>query len=448
MKTISLEQIMGQVAMRNPGEREFHQAAREVFASVIPVVCANPLYRHMKVLERLVEPERVLMFRVPWLDDMGNVQVNRGFRVDMNSAIGPFHGGLRFHPNTNLSVMKFLAFEQVFKNSLSGLMLGGAQGGSDFDPKGKSEQEVMRFCQSFMTELYRYIGTESDILSGGVGVGAREIGYLFGMYKRLAGAFSGAVTGKGVNWGGSRLRLEAGGYCPVYFLQNMLATLGRELKGLKVCVSGSGNLAQFLAKKILEQGGTLLTLSDSDGTLFAPDGFTDEQLDWIIDLKTQRRGRVSEAVEEFHQLEYLDGQTPWGIPCDVAIPAATQNELYRQDAQDLVKNGVIVVAEAADMPCTPDAVAVFQDSEVLFAPGKAVSAGGVVTSGLEIAQNASHQLWNDSEIDKRLQRIVASIHESCLRYGRDNRGRVDYVRGANVAGFVRVAEAMIDQGVV
>lgn len=447
MRVTSLDQIMGQVEARNPGEPEFRQAVREVFTSVVPVVEANPIFRKMKVLERLVEPERVLEFRVPWVDDMGNVQVNRGFRVQMNGAIGPYQGGLRFHPSVNLSIMKFLAFEQVFKNSLTCLPLGGAKGGADFDPKGKSDMEVMRFCQAFMTELYRHIGPEVDVLTSGLGVGGREIGYLFGMYRKLSGSFNGSITNKGLNWGGSLLRPEAAGFGTVYFIKEMLARKKETLEGKRVTISGSGNVAQYAAMKVLASGGQVLTMSDSDGTVYDPEGIDEDKLDWIMELKNLRRGRIQDYVEEFPEAEYLDGENPWSIPCDVAIPAATQNEIYLEHARELIANGVMVVAEAADMPCTPEAVAEFQRCKVMFAPGKAVNAGGVATSGLEMSQNASHQCWSLQEVDERLRRIVALIHEACVRFGRCEDNSVNYVKGANVAGFVKVADAMVDQGV-
>lgn len=448
MRITSLDQIMGQVEARNPNEPEFRQAVREVFQSVIPVVEANPVYRQTKVLERLVEPERIVMFRVPWVDDTGNVQVNRGFRVEMNGAIGPYQGGLRFHPSVNLSIMKFLAFEQVFKNSLTSLPLGGAKGGADFDPKGKSDMEVMRFCQSFMSELYRHIGPQEDVLASGLGVGGREIGYLFGMYKKLTGSFNGALTSKGLHWGGSLMRPEASGFGAIYFIEEMLARCDESLKGKRVVISGSGNVAQYAAKKAMELGAVVLSMSDSNGTIYDRDGLDDDKLEWIMELKNLRRGRIQEYVEEFTSAVYLDGETPWGIPCDIAIPAATQNEIYLEDARSLIKNGVFCVAEAADMPCTPEAAAEFQAADVLFAPGKAVSAGGVATSGLEMSQNSSHQFWSFDEVDRRLHEIIVSIHESCVRYGRNKDGSVNYIKGANVAGFVKVAEAMVDQGVV
>lgn len=448
IKANALDFIMSQVTVRNPGEPEFLQAVREVFSSVIPVVEANPVYLRMKVLERLVEPECSVVFRVPWVDDLGNVQVNRGYRVQMSSAIGPLQGGLRFHPSVNLSIIKFLAFEQVFRNSLTSLPLGGAKGGSDFDPKGKSDMEVMRFCQSFMTELYRHIGPTRDVISSGLGVGGREIGYLFGMYKKLTGQFSGAVTNKGMEWGGSMLRPEAAGFGVVYFIENMLSRRHESLEGKRVIISGSGNMAQFTAKKAIAMGAKVLTMSDSDGTIYDPDGIDEDKLDWIMELKNLRRGRIYEYVDEFDGAEYMDGANPWSIPCDVAVPAATQNEIFLEDAKELIKNGVTVVAEASDMSCMPDAVGEFLRSKILFGPSKAVNAGGVVASGLEMAQNASHENWSIDEIDGRLCQVMRSIHAACVRYGRSEDGFVNYARGANVAGFVRVADAMVDQGVI
>ena len=448
MRTTTLDLIMGQVAVRNPGEPEFLQAVREVFSSVVPVVEANPVYRRMKVLERLVEPERVVIFRVPWVDDMGNIQVNRGYRVEMCSAIGPFQGGLRFHPSVNLSIMKFLAFEQVFRNSLTCLPLGGAKGGADFDPKGKSDMEVMRFCQSFMSELYRNIGSTVDVVTSGLGVSGREIGYLFGMYKKLSGQFSGAITNKGIGWGGSMLRPEAAGFGVIYFIEDMLKRMQDSLDSKRVVISGSGNVAQHAAKKAISLGAKVLTMSDSSGMIYDPDGIDDDKLDWIMELKNLRRGRISEYVKEFDTAVYTPGGTPWNVPCDIAIPAATQNELSLEDAKALIQNGVAVVAEAADMPCMPEAIYEFMRHRILFAPSKAVNAGGVAASGLEMSQNASHESWSLEEIDQRLRRIMQSIHQACVRYGRSEDGFINYVRGANVAGFVKVADAMVDQGIV
>ena len=444
----SVDQVMAQVMAKNPGEHEFHQAVREVFESVMPVVEANPVYRKMKILERLVEPERVIMFRVPWVDDQGNVHVNRGFRIEMNSAIGPYKGGLRFHPSVNLSILKFLAFEQVFKNSLTTLPMGGGKGGSDFDPKGKSDNEVMRFCQSFMAELFRHIGPDTDVPAGDIGVGGREIGFLFGMYKKLRNEFTGVLTGKGLNWGGSKIRPEATGYGTVYFAQEMLATKGDSLAGKTVAVSGSGNAAQFAAEKAIVLGAKVVTLSDSNGTIVDEDGITAEKLAWLMNLKNVRRGRIKEYTEQFRNAKYLDGKRPWGVPVDIAIPAATQNELEVEDAKTLVNNGVKVVAEAANMPSTPDAVEVFQHHKILYAPGKAANAGGVATSGLEMSQNALHLGWSREEVEGRLHGIMKSIHEACVKHGKEADGTINYVKGANIAGFVKVADAMIDQGIV
>ena len=444
----SVDQVMAQVMAKNPGEHEFHQAVREVFESVMPVVEANPVYRKMKILERLVEPERVIMFRVPWVDDQGNVHVNRGFRIEMNSAIGPYKGGLRFHPSVNLSILKFLAFEQVFKNSLTTLPMGGGKGGSDFDPKGKSDNEVMRFCQSFMAELFRHIGPDTDVPAGDIGVGGREIGFLFGMYKKLRNEFTGVLTGKGLNWGGSKIRPEATGYGTVYFAQEMLATKGDSLAGKTVAVSGSGNAAQFAAEKAIVLGAKVVTLSDSNGTIVDEDGITAEKLAWLMNLKNVRRGRIKEYTEQFRNAKYLDGKRPWGVPVDIAIPAATQNELEVEDAKTLVNNGVKVVAEAANMPSTPDAVEVFQHHKILYAPGKAANAGGVATSGLEMSQNALHLGWSREEVEGRLHGIMKSIHEACEKHGKEADGTINYVKGANIAGFVKVADAMIDQGIV
>ena len=445
---MSVEQFMAQVMAKNPGEHEFHQAVREVFESVMPVVEANPVYRKMKVLERLVEPERVLIFRVPWVDDQGNVQINRGFRIQMNSAIGPYKGGLRFHPSVNLSILKFLAFEQVFKNSLTTLPMGGGKGGSDFDPKGKSDMEVMRFCHSFMAELFRHVGPDTDVPAGDIGVGGREIGFLFGMYKKIRNEFTGVLTGKGLNWGGSRIRPQATGYGTVYFAQEMLATRGDSLEGKTVTVSGSGNAAQYAAEKAVLLGAKVVTLSDSNGTIVDEDGITPEKLQWIMNLKNVRRGRIKEHTDQFRSARYLEGRRPWSVPCQVAIPAATQNELELEDARTLIQNGVEVVTEAANMPCTPDAVELFLHHKVLYAPGKAANAGGVATSGLEMSQNALHLGWPAEEVEERLKGIMKSIHTACVTHGKEPDGTVNYVKGANIAGFVKVADAMIDQGIV
>ena len=438
---------MENVAGKNPGETEFHQAVREVAESVMPVIESTPAYRHGKILERLVEPERVVMFRVPWVDDRGEVQINRGFRVEMNSAIGPYKGGLRFHASVNLSILKFLAFEQVFKNSLTSLPMGGGKGGSDFDPRGKSDAEVMRFCQSFMNELFLFIGPNIDVPAGDIGVGAREIGFLFGQYKKLTRDFSGVLTGKGLEWGGSLIRKEATGFGCVYFAEEMLATRGENMAGKKATVSGSGNVAQHTVEKLMQLGAKALTLSDSDGTIYDPDGIDAEKLNWVMDLKNKHRGRISEYSTKFPKAEFMPGKRPWNIPCDLAFPCATQNEITAADAQVLVKNGCQCVSEGANMPTEPEGVDVFLKAKILYGPGKAANAGGVATSGLEMSQNAMHLSWPREEVDQRLRQIMKAIHENCVRYGRDG-DFINYVKGANIAGFRKVANAMLDQGVV
>ncbi|MBU9888749.1 MAG: NADP-specific glutamate dehydrogenase [Candidatus Omnitrophica bacterium] len=439
--------FMKKVIARNPGEKEFHQAVREVVESVTPYIERHPKYKNAKILERIVEPERVIMFRVPWLDDKGEVQVNRGFRIEMNSAIGPYKGGIRFHPSVNLGILKFLAFEQVFKNSLTTLPMGGAKGGSDFDPKGKSNVEVMKFCQSFMTELSRHIGPDTDVPAGDIGVGGREIGYMYGQYKRLRNEFTGVLTGKGLNWGGSLIRPEATGYGCVYFVQEMLKTRKQSLAG-KVCtVSGSGNVAQYTVQKLNELGAKVVTLSDSDGTVYDKKGIDDKKLAYVMELKNERRGRIKEYAEKFG-CEYLAGHRPWKVECDVAFPSATQNEIHEADAKALVKNGCIAVGEGANMPTTPEGIAVFQKAKILYAPGKASNAGGVATSGLEMSQNSMRLRWSRKEVDEKLHGIMVSIHESCVKYGAGDDKVVDYVKGANIAGFVKVADAMLDQGLV
>ena len=439
--------FMDDVINRNPAQGEFHQAVREVVESVLPVVETTPAYKKMRILERLVEPERVLMFRVPWVDDRGDVQVNRGFRVEMNSAIGPYKGGLRFHPSVNLGILKFLAFEQVFKNALTTLPMGGGKGGSDFDPKGKSDAEVMRFCQAFMSELWRHIGANTDVPAGDIGVGGREIGFLFGQYKKLANEFTGVLTGKGLNWGGSLIRPEATGYGAVYFAQEMLATRDDSLKGKTVTVSGSGNVAQYTIEKVNELGGKAITLSDSNGTIVDEDGIDAEKVAWVMDLKNVRRGRIHEYADQFPNATYHEGRRPWFVPCDVAFPSATQNEIDADDAKTLLANGCYAVSEGANMPTVPEGVDIFREAKILYGPGKAANAGGVATSGLEMSQNALHLGWTREEVDGRLQTIMRSIHSSCVQYGR-NSDFIDYVKGANVAGFVKVADSMIDQGVV
>ena len=438
--------------MRAKGEHEveFLQAVEEVAETVIPFIAENPKYEEHNILERIVEPERTIIFRVPWIDDNGKAQVNRGYRVEFNSAIGPYKGGIRFHPSVNLSILKFLGFEQIFKNSLTTLPMGGGKGGSDFNPKGKSDNEMMRFCQSFMTELSRHIGANTDVPAGDIGVGGREIGYMFGQYKRIRNEFTGVLTGKGINWGGSLIRPEATGYGAVYFIQNALERIGDNLRGKSVAVSGSGNVAQFAIEKILQLGGKVLTVSDSSGFIFAPDGIHSEQLDFLKDLKNNRRGRISEMVDAYPDMQFFEGQRSWDLPTnvDVAIPCATQNELNGQDAEKLVDKGIQIVGEGANMPSTPEAIEVFKNKKVIFAPGKAVNAGGVATSGLEMSQNSLRMSWKRDEVDSKLQNIMSNIHQQCVQYGRDKAGVVDYVKGANIAGFVKVADAMIDQGVV
>lgn len=439
-----LQAFMKKVKSKNPGEKEFHQAVMEVAESVIPFLENNPRYRDAKILERIAEPERVLMFRVPWIDDNGQFQVNRGFRIQMNSAIGPYKGGLRFHPSVYLGILKFLAFEQVFKNSLTSLPMGGGKGGSDFDPKGKSDNEVMRFCQSFMTELYRHIGADVDVPAGDIGVGGREVGFLFGQYKRLSNEFSGVLTGKGIQFGGSLIRPEATGYGCVYFVQEMLATRKQTLKGKIVAVSGSGNVAQYAAEKAMQLGAKVVSVSDSDGYIYDKAGLNEEKLAFIMELKNVKRGRIKEYADKYN-CEFVKGKTPWGIKCDVALPCATQNELNGDDAKKLLRNGCIAVAEGANMPSTPEAVTAFIKAGILFAPGKASNAGGVAVSGLEMSQNSLRLSWTREEVDKRLYEIMKNIHATCLKYGKEGNA-INYVKGANIGGFVKVADAMIAQG--
>ena len=444
----AVDQFMADVTARNPNEPEFHQAVREVLASVYPVVDANPAYREARVLERMVEPERVVMFRVPWIDDQGQMQINRGFRIEMNSAIGPYKGGLRFHPTVTLGVLKFLAFEQVFKNSLTTLSMGGGKGGSDFDPKGRSDAEIMRFCQSFMTELFRHIGPDTDVPAGDIGVGGREIGYLFGQYKRIANRFNGVLTGKGLPYGGSLIRPEATGYGSVYFAQEMLATRGDSVRGKVALVSGSGNVAQYTVEKLIEFGAKPISMSDSSGSIIDEDGIDAEKLAWVMELKNVRRGRIKEYADRFPRARFLAGERPWGVKCDLAFPSATQNEIDGRAAKTLVANGCKCVSEGANMPTTPEGVDVFLAAKILYGPGKAANAGGVSVSGLEMTQNAGVVRWPREEVDARLQQIMKSIHANCVRYGKDQDGFVDYVRGANIAGFVKVADAMLAQGCV
>ena len=436
------------VSQRNTNEPEFLQAVREVSETVIPFIEQNSKYQNKKLLERMVEPERVIMFRVPWVDDSGEIRINRGFRVQMNSAIGPYKGGLRFHPSVNLSILKFLAFEQVFKNSLTSLPMGGGKGGADFDPKGKSDNEVMRFCQSFMTELQRHIGADTDVPAGDIGVGAREVGFLYGQYKRLRNEFTGVLTGKGLTYGGSLIRPEATGYGTVYFTQYMLAGKGESLEGKLISVSGSGNVAQYAVEKANEFGAKVITLSDSSGYIHDPDGIDEAKLAFVMDLKNERRGRIKEYVEEYPSAKYFEGETPWKVKCDIALPCATQNELFEEDARILLKNGCICVAEGANMPCTPEAVEVFEAAKILYGPGKASNAGGVAVSGLEMSQNSQRFGWTAEEVDEKLQEIMKKIHLKCVEYGSEENGYVDYVKGANIAGFVKVADAMLAQGVV
>ncbi|MEK8078855.1 NADP-specific glutamate dehydrogenase [Pseudomonas sp. XK-1] len=442
----SVDQFLAALKQRDPDQPEFHQAVEEVVRSLWPFLQANPRYLQAGILERMVEPERAILFRVPWVDDAGQVRVNRGYRIQMSSAIGPYKGGLRFHPSVNLGVLKFLAFEQVFKNALTSLPMGGGKGGSDFDPKGKSEGEVMRFCQSFMAELYRHIGADLDVPAGDIGVGGREIGYLFGQYKRLSNQFTSVLTGKGLSYGGSLVRPEATGYGCVYFAEEMLKRIGQGFEGKRVAISGSGNVAQYAAQKVMELGGAVISLSDSAGTLYAEAGLSEEQWQHLMELKNVRRGRLSEMAAHFG-LQFLPGQRPWNLPCDIALPCATQNELDGEDARSLLKNGCICVAEGANMPSTLKAVDLFVEAGICYAPGKASNAGGVATSGLEMSQNAMRLHWTAGEVDERLHGIMQNIHHACVHYGEEN-GRINYVKGANIAGFVKVAEAMLAQGVV
>lgn len=443
-----IEAFMAELERKNPGEKEFHQAVREVLESVTPYLMQMPHLMDAKIMERMVEPERVIMFRVPWVDDQGKVQINRGFRVQMNSAIGPYKGGIRFHSSVNLSIMKFLAFEQTFKNSLTTLPMGGAKGGSDFSPRGKSDNEVMRFCQSFMTELQRHIGPDTDVPAGDIGVGGREVGYMFGQYKRLRDEWTGTLTGKGLSFGGSLLRPEATGYGVCYFAQAMLATQGKDFQGKTVCISGSGNVAQYAAKKATELGAKVLTLSDSNGTIYDPDGIDEKKLEYVFMLKNVRRGRIKEYAAQYPHAQYFENSRPWHIACDIALPCATQNEIEKADAEHLLANGCWCVSEGANMPTTPEAIALFQGAKILYSPGKASNAGGVATSGLEMTQNSTRLSWTREEVDERLHRIMADIHAACLKYGTEEDGYINYVKGANIAGFIKVADAMLSQGLV
>ena len=444
----SINSFVEAVAKRNPNEPEFMQAVHEVAETVIPFIEENKKYQNKMLLERMVESERIITFRVVWTDDKGDIQVNRGYRIQMNSAIGPYKGGIRFHPSVNLSILKFLAFEQTFKNSLTTLPMGGGKGGADFDPKGKSDNEVMRFCQAFMTELSKHIGGNTDVPAGDIGVGGREVGYMFGQYKRLRNEFTGVLTGKGISFGGSLIRPEATGYGDVYFAQSMLNTKGDSFSGKTVVISGSGNVAQYAAEKVIQLGGKVVTLSDSSGYIYDIDGIDAAKLAYVMEIKNELRGRISDYLTKYPNAKFVAGKRPWEVKCDVALPCATQNELNEEEAQLLVANGCICVAEGANMPSTPEAVIVFHKAKILFAPGKASNAGGVATSGLEMSQNSLRLSWTAEEVDERLKKIMLDIHASCLKYGKDATGYVDYVKGANIAGFVKVADAMLAQGVV
>ena len=442
-----VKNFMAEVIAKNPGEVEFHQAVQEVAESLLPFIEENPKYKTAKILQRIAEPERVILFRVPWVDDKGELQINKGYRIEMNSAIGPYKGGLRFHPTVNLGILKFLAFEQVLKNSLTTLPMGGGKGGSNFDPKGKSDNEVMRFCQSFMTELSRHIGPNTDVPAGDIGVGGREIGFMFGQYKRIRNEFTGVLTGKGIEWGGSLIRPEATGYGQVYFAEEMLKTRNDSMKG-KICtVSGSGNVAQYATEKATSLGAKVVTCSDSNGFIYDPAGIDQEKLAYIMWLKNVKRGRISEYAEKY-KAEYHEGKRPWGIKCDVALPSATQNEVNGEDAKTLIANGCFVVSEGANMPSLPEAIEVYQKNKILYGPGKAANAGGVATSGLEMSQNSLRLSWTRQEVDTRLHNIMIDIHANCVKWGKDSSGYIDYVKGANIGGFVKVAEAMLAQGYV
>ena len=444
----SIDSFVAAVAQNNPNEPEFLQAVQEVAETVIPFIEQNAKYQNKMLLERMVESERIIMFRVVWIDDAGNTQVNRGYRIQMNSAIGPYKGGIRFHPSVNLSILKFLAFEQTFKNSLTTLPMGGGKGGADFEPKGKSDNEVMRFCQAFMTELSKHIGGNTDVPAGDIGVGGREVGYMFGQYKRLRNEFTGVLTGKGISFGGSLIRPEATGYGDVYFAQSMLKTKGETFSGKTVVVSGSGNVAQYAAEKATQLGGKVVTLSDSSGYIYDADGIDADKLAYVMEIKNELRGRIGDYLNKYPNAKFVAGKRPWEVKCDIALPCATQNELNEEEAKMLVANGCICVAEGANMPTTPEGVIVFQKAKILFAPGKASNAGGVATSGLEMSQNSLRLSWTSEEVDERLKNIMLDIHASCVKYGSDATGYVDYVKGANIAGFVKVADAMLGQGVV
>jgi glutamate dehydrogenase (NADP+) len=444
---VKVNEFMAKLIARNPGESEFHQAVKEVVESLMPFIEENPKFKHEKILERISEPERVILFRVPWVDDNGEIHINKGYRIEMNSAIGPYKGGLRFHPTVNLGILKFLAFEQVFKNSLTSLPMGGGKGGSDFDPKGKSDNEVMRFCQSFMTELQRYIGQDTDVPAGDIGVGGREIGYMFGQYKRIRNEFTGVLTGKGIEWGGSLIRPEATGYGAVYFAEEMLRTRNESIKGKTAVVSGSGNVAQYAAERLISMGCKVLTMTDSAGYIYDPEGIDSEKLAYVMDLKNIRRGRIQEYAKKF-SVRYYNGEKPWAVKCDIAFPCATQNEINEEDAKVLCKNGCIAVSEGANMPSTPEAVEVFLASKILYGPGKAANAGGVAVSGLEMTQNSMRLPWTREEVDQKLHQIMVNIHETCVLYGKEPSGFINYVNGANIGGFIKVANAMMAQGIV
>lgn len=442
-----IDNFMAMVRERNAHEPEFMQAVQEVAETTLPYIVSQDIYYGKNLLLRMVEPERAITFRVAWVDDTGEIQVNRGYRIQMNSAIGPYKGGLRFHPSVNMSILKFLAFEQVFKNALTTLPMGGGKGGADFDPKGKSDDEVMRFCHQFMIELSRHIGHDTDVPAGDIGVGAREVGYLFGMYKKIQNEFTGVLTGKGLSWGGSLIRPEATGYGTVYFAESMMGTRGMDFEGKIITISGSGNVAQYACEKSIQEGAKVVTLSDSSGFIHDPDGIDEEKLAYVMELKNVKRGRIREYADQYPNAQYFPGEKPWGIPCDVALPCATQNELDEEDAKTLLKNGVICVAEGANMPSTPEAIAAFQAAQILYAPGKASNAGGVATSGLEMSQNSMRISWTREEVDRRLRDIMEDIHEICVQYGKEG-DYINYVKGANIAGFVKVADAMLAQGVV
>jgi glutamate dehydrogenase (NADP+) len=445
---LKINEFMDMVKSRNNHEPEFLQAVQEVAETVIPYIVNNDIYHGKNILLRMVEPERLLSFRVSWVDDDGEIQVNRGYRIQMNSAIGPYKGGLRFHPTVNASILKFLAFEQVFKNSLTTLPMGGGKGGSDFDPKGKSDNEIMRFCHAFMSELFRHIGPNTDVPAGDIGVGAREIGFMFGMYKKLRNEFTGVLTGKGQSWGGSLIRPEATGYGTVYFADNMLKRKGDSFEGKKVVISGSGNVAQYAAEKAIELGATILTLSDSGGYILDEEGIDTEKLEHVMYIKNEKRGRISEYLDKYPDAKYVEGGRPWSVKCDIALPCATQNELNGEEAKTLIENGCMCISEGANMPSTPEAIHEFTNAKILFAPGKASNAGGVATSGLEMSQNSLRISWSREEVDSRLKDIMEDIHDSCVQYGEQEDGSIDYIKGANIAGFVKVADAMLAQGVI